>query len=149
MTSPLVPVVDGHNDYAWQLRKHGIDPDRLPRAPAQTMADNIAALGKRRLDVVQRDHGDGGVERARRRVELVQRDGLDAVAARVGVDGHDVVAGGAQGAREITLAGADLEDARRRRRQIGTHVGAHVGGDHGPGPYGVFSLRSVDAFVHR
>src|SRR5438477_1265715 len=27
MTSPLVPVVDGHNDYAWQLRKHGIDPD--------------------------------------------------------------------------------------------------------------------------
>src|SRR5437879_3692234 len=35
------------------LREHGIDPDRLPRAPAQTMADNIAALGKRRLDVVQ------------------------------------------------------------------------------------------------
>src|SRR5205085_10602476 len=27
MTSPLGPVVDGHNDYAWQLRKHGIDPD--------------------------------------------------------------------------------------------------------------------------
>jgi len=35
------------------LREHGIDPDRLARAPAQTMVDNIAALRKRQLDVVQ------------------------------------------------------------------------------------------------
>jgi NitT/TauT family transport system substrate-binding protein len=35
------------------LRARGIDPDRLPRAPEQTMADNLEALRQGHLDVIQ------------------------------------------------------------------------------------------------
>jgi NitT/TauT family transport system substrate-binding protein len=35
------------------LREHGIDPDRLDRIANRTMADNLAALRKGELDVVQ------------------------------------------------------------------------------------------------
>ena len=35
------------------LREHGIDPDKLPRAPARTMAENYEALRRGELDVVQ------------------------------------------------------------------------------------------------
>jgi NitT/TauT family transport system substrate-binding protein len=35
------------------LREHDIDPERLARAPDQTMPENLAALGQGRLDVAQ------------------------------------------------------------------------------------------------
>jgi NitT/TauT family transport system substrate-binding protein len=35
------------------LRRHGIDPNRLTRAPARSMAENLARLGAGELDVVQ------------------------------------------------------------------------------------------------
>ena len=35
------------------LREHGLDPDRLPRAPDQPMAANVAALRDGQLDVAQ------------------------------------------------------------------------------------------------
>jgi NitT/TauT family transport system substrate-binding protein len=36
-----------------ELREHGVDPDRLRRVADRTMADNLAALGRGEVDVVQ------------------------------------------------------------------------------------------------
>jgi hypothetical protein len=91
-------------------------------------------LGQR-VDVVERDDGNSGVEGCGRLVELVQSTGPDVRAAGCGIDGEDVVAGAAQCPRELAVARANFEDARRRSGKVGANERVEIGGDHGLGGY--------------
>jgi hypothetical protein len=95
----------------------------------QQLREVPAGLGQR-LDVVQRRHGDRGGERAGRLVELEQRHLDDVRCATGGIDRHNVVAARGQLGGERAVAGADLQHARRRRRQRGADERVHLGRRH-------------------
>jgi hypothetical protein len=96
-------------------------------------------LGER-LDVVQRRHRHGGVERLRFEVE--QRDGQHvALAARV--DGGHVVPGAAQHRGERAVPGTDLEHPRGGGWQGGTNEGDGVRSRHGSDDRNPIPLRQV------
>ncbi len=81
-----------------------------------------------RLDVMKRDHGDGGVERS---ACLKQRDPLDIRAGVLGrIDRGHVPAGAAQLAGELSAARADLEDPRRRLGQRRPDEREQIGSEH-------------------
>ena len=98
--------------------------DDQPRAVAQHLGEPAQRPAERH-DVVQRDHRDRGVERARRGVDVLERD-LEHTIAAARVDRRHVVAGGGQHRGQLALAGADLQHARRRWREGGAREGDGV-----------------------
>ena len=90
-----------------------------------------------RLDVVERQDRDGGVEASLALLEVEQRDGSHArVRGARGVDRDDLVAGAGQLGGELALPRADLEDARGRSGQRRADEREHVGGAHHGSPQG-------------
>jgi hypothetical protein len=71
-----------------------------------------------RLDVVERGDGERRGERAGRLCQLVQRDRTNICTARRRVDREHGVSGLRKRTRKRAVTGANLEQARRRRRQV-------------------------------
>jgi enoyl-CoA hydratase/carnithine racemase len=85
-----------------------------------------AARIRERVDVVERDDRDRGGEGARGLVEIDESDRPDVLGLRFWVDRDDVVAGGAERTRESPVAGAHLEHARGRLRQVRAGEGSEL-----------------------
>jgi hypothetical protein len=98
-------------------------------ARADEVREPAKGVGER-LDVVQRDHRQGGVEGRRRLVHVVQRDLPHARRRARRIDGEYVVAALAQHAGQLPVARPDLEHASRRGRQRRSHEGHDVGREH-------------------
>ena len=79
-----------------------------------------------RLDVVQGDDGDRGVEAPRRLVEVEQRRRAHVLRLRLGVDGEHVVAVPGERRGQLAVACADLQHAGGRRRERSAHEGDDV-----------------------
>src|SRR4051794_37527123 len=91
--------------------------DHHRAAVAEKLPEALQRVAER-LDVMERDHGDRGVEGAIRLVELVQVHLHDVTGGSArGIDREHVVPEPAQLLRELTLARTDLEHARGRGGQ--------------------------------
>ena len=62
-------------------------------------------------------------------MELVQTAGSYVGAAGLRIDRQHLVAGAVERSRQLAVACADLEDTRRRRRQVGANERVEVGSD--------------------
>jgi len=85
------------------------------RAAVVQQRDNVVERVPEVSDVVQRVGGDDGVEQSLLRLQVVEPDPAEALALRrERVDPQHVVAGGRQRRRQLAVAAADVEHARRR-----------------------------------
>ena len=69
------------------------------------------------VDVMERERGDDRIEGAWLLELLDRRPAEDRAVGRLGVDSHDLVAGGVERESQLAVPAADLEHAARRRRQ--------------------------------